>query len=394
VGEPETTGTHSLTVDAPTAGVASWSWDALRYRGSGWWLDAALPRSPLGLVVAAIALPVAWFAIGFAITGDRDAYLSTHDVTGQLWFFPIHVIAIRLVGGLWGAGLDPALAGLHLSDAARRRIRRGALGAGASLGAIAAAVFFIVRDAWFGLAPDATTGLIPFDDPAMWDMAALGRPVHMMMLGLWTVEWLLFGYLLWLQIWILAVWVRELRRTDFAPHLGKVLVGDGYRHAFSLFGMTTTVSLVFAIANLGFIAYTGELIPREVVEIGGVVDFLREMSDLLSTSLLFVLILAAVFVFVRVLRGALTRAVNAQFAAAGDAALDLLSTPAPAATGDTARDVEALRVRVDAQAGLLRAVAYQREVDVVGGRTMLAIVAKALVPLATSALKLKKLFGL
>jgi len=33
-----------------------WSWEALRYRGSGWWLDRALPRSPLGVVIVALAL--------------------------------------------------------------------------------------------------------------------------------------------------------------------------------------------------------------------------------------------------------------------------------------------------------------------------------------------------
>ncbi len=370
-----------------------WSWEALRYRGSGWWLDAALPKSPLGLLVVACAFPIAWFAAGYGLTSDREAYLGTHDVTGQLWFFPLHVISLRIVGGLWASGLRPSLEGLALDAGAQERIRRGALGTWASVGAIAACTFFIVRDCWFGLTPDAASGLIPFDDPEMWDMAALGRPVHLLMLGLWCVEWLMFGYLLWLQIWILFKWVREIRNTQYGDRLGDVLVGDGYRHAFTLFGKTTTVSLVFALGNLGFIAFTGELIPREVVEIAGVGDFLREMSDLLSTSLLFVLTLAAAFAFVKVLRGSLTKAVNERFAAAGDAALAELASPLEE-TGDPATDVAQLRARANAQAGLLRAVVFQREVDEVGTRTMAAMVAKALVPLATTALKMRKMLGL
>jgi hypothetical protein len=356
------------------------AWESLRYRGSGWWLDAMLPHSPVLLVAAAFALPIAWFAVGYTLADDPDAFLATPDCTGQLWFFPLHVIALRLTGSLWATRLDPALAGLAMPEGSQRTIRRGTLGTWASVGALVACLFFIVRDAWFGFAPDPASGLIPFDDPEMWDMAALGRSVHVAMLALWCVEWLLFGYLLWLQIWILVAWTQQLRKLDYRDRLADVLVGDGYRHAFELFGKTTTIALVFALGNLGFIAYTGELIPREVVEIDGAGDFLREMSDLLSTTLLFVLALVAAFVFVRVLRGALTRAVNARFAEAGELALRELARPLEA-TGDVGTDVEALRARANAQAGLLRAVVFQREVDTIGHRTMAAI-------------KLRKVLGL
>jgi hypothetical protein len=214
-----------------------------------------------------------------------------------------------------------------------------------------------------------------------------------MMLGLWILEWLLFGYLLWVQIWILVRWIRELRRTDLRPHLATILLGDGYRPAFALFSDTTTISLVFALGNLGFIAYTGELLPREVVEIAGVGDFLREMSDLLSTTLLFVLALVAAGVFVRTLRKRLTRAVDSEYTAMGDRALERLGEPL-VATGDPALDIEQLRGHANAQADLIRAFMFQREVDTIGGKTMLSMVAKALVPLATTALKMRKLVGL
>jgi hypothetical protein len=365
----------------------------LRYRGSGWWLDAMLPRSAVGLTAAAFGVPVAWFVVGFVIAGDREAFVGTHDITGQLWFFPLHVVCVRLVGNLWADGVEPACAGLGFDVVATRRIQRGALGAWANLGALVASAAFIARDTLYGLTPDPTTGLIPFDDPARWDMAALGRSVHLLMLGLWWLEWLLFGYLLWLQLWILTAWLRELRRIDFVPRLEHVLVGDGYRHVFGLFSQTTTVSLVFALGNLAFIAYTGELIPREVVAIDGAGDFLREMSDLTSTALLFVVTLLAVLGFVRVLRGRLTRAVAQQFAAAGDRALLDLATPVEP-TGDAARDVARLCERANAQADLVRAVVFQREVDSVGNRTILAMIAKAFVPLATTALKLRKVLGL
>ncbi len=368
-----------------------WTLDALRYRGSGWWLDAALPRSPLGLIAAAVVLPLAWFAGGYALAHDRGAFLATHDCTCQLWFFPLHLLCVRIVGGLWAGGLGAALHGLALDHAARQRIRRGALGTWANVGGLVACAYFVFRDISFGLTP-GPSGLIPFDDPDLWGFAALGRPVHVMMLVLWCVEWVLFGYLLWLQVWTLVAWIRELRRTDFRKHLGDVLVGDGYRHAFTLFGKTATVCLVFAVGNGAFIYFTGELIPRESVVIASVSDFLRQMSDLLSTTLLFVLILAAIYLFATTLKKRMTRAVNEEFAAAGDVALADMAQPL-ALSGDPAADVERLRARVEAQSGLLRAAIFQREVDALGTRTILSIVVKSLVPLVTAALKIKKLFG-
>ncbi|MBA2541524.1 MAG: hypothetical protein H0V17_17915 [Deltaproteobacteria bacterium] len=351
-----------------------------------------MPRSPLGLVIVAFAIPIAWFAVGYAVAADTEAFLDTPDVTGQLWFFPLHCAALRVVGTLWASRLEPSLEGLALDDRARIRIRRGALGHYASIGALVACTFFIVRDSWFGLVP-GESGLIPFDDPEMWDMAELGRPVHLMMLGLWCLEWLMFGYLLWLQIWILIAWTQAMRKADLADRLDVVLVEGGYKRAFSLFGRTTTVSLVFALGNLGFIAFTGELIPREAVEIESISDFLSEMSDLLSTSMLFLLTLIAAFAFVGVLRGALKRAVSARFTAAGRGTLTALAEPLTASS-DLATDVERLRVRSNAQAEVLRAVIYQREVEGAGGKAMVSMVAKALIPLVTTAIKLRKVLGI
>ena len=364
-------------------------WSALGYGGSGWWLDAALPRSPLGLLLVAFGIPLAWAALGYNLAADRAAYLATHDITCQLWFFPLHVICVRLLGRMWAQGLAPALDGLALDPAAQRRITLGTFGRWASLGALAACLFFIVRDTWFGLVPDAS-GVIPFDDPKMWDMAALGRPVHVLLLGMWHLEWLLFGYLLWLQIWILYAWTRALRRVDLRDHLDRVLTGGGYRAAFTLLGRTASVSLVFALGNLAFIAATGELIPRDVVHIASVGDFLREMSDLLSTTLLFLLILASVITSTVLLRKAMTRAVHDVFRRAGADALDDLARPL-AGTGDATRDMMRVMDRLRAMAGMTRAIVFQREVESVGGSTVGLVVVKAAVPLLSAILKLAKM---
>jgi len=258
-----------------------------------------------------------------------------------------------------------------------------------NVGALAACAFFVVRDTVFGLRPNAT-GLIPFDDPEMWDFASLGRPVHLMMLGLWHAEWWMFGYLLWLQIACLFGLSMALHRTDFSPHLARVLAENAYRDLFQLIGRSATICLVFAIANLLFIQVTGELLPRESVDIDGVWSFLTEMSDLLSTTLLFVLLLGGFIVCLAALRRSLTRAVAALFAESSDRALAELAQPLEA-TGNVDADLGRLRDRVEAQAGIIRAVAFQREVDQLGGKTLTLVAVKAAVPLITAVLTLLRM---
>jgi hypothetical protein len=396
---------HTLTAEAP-ASRSPWaqilSWDSLRYQKSGWWVDAVLPHEPVALLVFAFALPLLWAGVGYAITPDRASYLDTHDVTYQIPFFALHVLALRVTASLWGRGLSPALDGLGVDAADQAKVKKGFFGPLPNLGALACGAYFIYRDTFMGLWPKLaptigddgalTVGRNAFDDPDMWDFGSLGRPVHGMMLGLWHLEWLIFGYLLWTQVWSLFSIARAFKRTDFRPHLSKILVEDLYRPFFTLLGRASTVLMVFALGNLAFIHETGELFPRDSVTVGSVDEFLLEMSDLLSTTLMFVFVLVGIYVLMKQLRTGLTRAVNALFAEAGDHALVQLAEPL-VLSGDAAADLPKVHARVEAQAGVIRAIAFQREVDTLGGRTLLGIVFKAIIPLATAGFRILKMKG-
>lgn len=358
---------------------ASWtrlvSLQSLRYQGSGWWIDRILPHSAGGLVAAAILLPAVWFAIGLAVTDDRSAYIDTPDVKHQMWFLALHVIVVRMMASLWSRGLVPSLRALHLDDAAVTKVRTGALGTWANVGAVLAGAFFIIRDTYMAF-HDGPSGMNAFDDPEMWGFAALGHQVRTLMLILWHLEWVMFGYLLALQLWTLYSVARAFGRTDFRPHLDTILIHDEYRNFFTLMNKTATLSLLFALGNLGFISLTGELFPREVVQIEGVGDVLEQMSDLLSIGLLFLVIVVAMFAYLITLRRALTRAVNATYAEAGDAALELLAKPMPE-SGDDRADAVEMRQRINALAAVVRAVTFQREIDTIGGKLVRTVLAKA-----------------
>ena len=378
---------HALTQEAAPS-RAAWtrlvSWDSLRSHGSGWWIDRAMPRAPGPFLAAALLVPVAWFAIGLALTDDRAAYVATPDVKYQLWFLALHLITMRVMSSLWRRGLAPALDGLGIAAGERRRVEAAALGRWANAGALAAAAYFIARDTYMAIHP-GPSGLNAFDDPDMWNFGALGHGVRTMMLVAWHLEWVIFGYLLWLQLSTMVTLGRAMRRTDFEPRLGRLLVHDEYRAFFTLLSKTATLSMVFALGNLLFVYLTGELFPRDVVTIDGAGDFLKQMSDVLSISALFVVIVAGMFVHLISLRRALTRAVNARFGAAGDAALELLAEPLEL-SGDPAADVDRLRAYVEAHNAIARAGMFQREIDQLGGRAMKTVIAKA-VPVLTAAAK-------
>lgn len=384
---------HTITMQAAES-TASWAQkmrlENLRYQKTGWWIDWLLPHGPIAFLVVAIALPFALWGLGLALAPDPHVYLATHDMIAQAPFLTVHFVCLRVCGSLFARGLDPSLRGLGIDDDERRRVARGLFGAGANVGALACAAFFVIRDTVMGTVADSSTGLTAFTDPARWDFAALGHRVNLLQLAMWNFEWLVFGFLLWVQIWILVGVNRAVRHTRFEPHLARILVKDEYRDFFSLVGRNASVCLVFALANLVYIHYTGELFPRASVHITGVWSFVTEMSDLLSTGILFAILVLSFWWQVAHIRRALTVAVNRIFAEAGDAALEEMETPLHL---DGRPDVDLARVkeRLDASSGLLRAVVFQREVDALGTHSLNLMFLKAVVPLGTVVVRVFKM---
>jgi hypothetical protein len=385
--------THAIVVEAQ-ASTAPWvkilSLDALRYQKTGWWIDWAMPHDPRLFLAFALLFPTALFAAGVGLAPDRDAYLAAHDVSGQPLFLAVHFICLRMIGTLFARGARPSLGGLGVDDKTFAGYRLGVAGVLPNVGAIAAAAYWIQRDVRVALTVDEETGLTAFDDPDQWDMAALGHPLQYVLLGVWILEWLIFGYILWLQIWSIIGFGSSLRRTAIGPHLHRILVHDEYRDFFALIARNASICAAFAVANLGFIAFTGELMPKPTRVVETATDFLEEMSDLTSVAVLFVVIVAGYISFVFLIRRALTQAINDHFAAAGDNMLEASEGPLELG-GATSEDMEKLKIRLYASVALLRAMAFQREVDALGSRGLNTLMLKALPALGTVGIRVYKL---
>ena len=387
---PTAARTHAIVVEA-AASTAAWTrifgLESFRYAKSGWWIDALMPHDPRAFLLFAVLAPVALWGIGYAFAPDAAVYLAAPDIQSQMPFLTAHLLALRMLGGLVARGTGPALGGLGVTAQDVQRFRRGVVGWVPNVAAPVAAAFWLIRDTTVGLVP-GPNGLTAFDDPEQWDLAGLGGPHQHVLLGIWLFEWTIFGVILWVQLWNMFALTRTIRRTDFEPHLDRIMVHDEYRDFFALIARNATICAGFAIANLGFIAYTGELVPKPTRSVTNVSEFLEEMSDLTSVGLLFIVILAGYVGYVFLIRRALTRAIDRAFAPTGDRVLEASQAPLALSGDASAGDLEALRQRLDGALVLLKAIAFQREVDALGGRGLTILMAKALPVLGTIGLRL------
>lgn len=118
--------------------------------------------------------------------------------------------------------------------------RRGALGTWANVGGLVACAYFVFRDISFGLTP-GPSGLIPFDRSGSVGLRG-ARPA-----GARVDARLVVHRVGAVRVPVVAAGVdarrveprAAARRLPRAPR--RVLVGDGYRHPFTLFGKTATV---------------------------------------------------------------------------------------------------------------------------------------------------------
>ncbi|MFO0549325.1 MAG: hypothetical protein U0271_13110 [Polyangiaceae bacterium] len=385
--------THAIVMEAAES-KAPWAklfrLESLRYQQSGWWIDWLLPHEPRLFLAFSLIVPAALWGLGFGLAPDRSAYLTAPDVTSQPLFLPFHFFAVRAVATLFKRGLDSSLIGIGISEELRRSTAKKLFGWLPNVFSIVCAAYWIQRDARVALVA-GPNGLTAFDDPDQWALAGLGHPLQRALLAIWILEWIIFGFVLWVQIWSMAGLALAIRKTDFKPHLHRILVHDEYRDFFALISRNATICSIFAIANLAFVAYTGELLPKPTRKVTNPFEFMEEMSDLTSVFILFFIIVAGFVAYISLIRKALTGAVNDAFAAAGDETLEESATPLEVTGSPSADELKCVISRLNASQALLRAIVFQREVDSLGSRGLNALLMKALPAFGTVTLRVYRL---
>ena len=128
--------------------------------------------------------------------------------------------------------------------------------------------------------------------------------------------------------------------------------------------------------------------PRDAAPVTDVASFVTQMSDLLSTGVLFAALIVWVIGCKVEVRGELTMAVNRLFAEAADKALRETARPLEMQGPWSAELCGRLQRRLHSLSDLTRAIAFQREVDAVGIRWTSRLMLKIAIPAGTFLVRL------
>lgn len=181
-----------------------------------------------------------WFAAA-------EGFLRSREWQMQPLLLFVHLLCLRLFKGIYGRHFDRAF---QFIDVPREKIEaasRWFFGFRVNLGALAIAAPFI-----------AYRAVVYFpSERLLADYGLAGRGGEAgLLLALWSIEWLMFGYYVWLIVAGALVIHAILRKHDFRDSVDLVLADRQYRPLFNVTTRATTLVVFFGLLHAGYIAYT------------------------------------------------------------------------------------------------------------------------------------------
>ncbi|MCC6464638.1 MAG: hypothetical protein IT463_04785 [Planctomycetes bacterium] len=354
--------------------------DAANFRQvrNGWWLDRLLPGKVVPYFAAAVAVCTAAWLIGLAL---RVVALGTDNLTrvftqffwDRQWqmqplLLLVHFICLRLFKGIYSRNFDRAFRHLDVKPSELDGYRNWFLGARVNLLAVPLALPFIVYDALvFFRAPDFYARVFGAGSPLAALDAATRTGEAWFLLGLWTFEWLMFGYYCYLMIAGAMVVRRILRRHDFVDSVDLVLTERQFRPLFNVTAQAGSLIFFFAIIHAAYMFYT------------------RSAGSDIAGLVLLVVLLGAAFAItwsaVRTeLRGnvqAAVEALEASYRAAREKLRTMHDVPG------IEDDIQRMQVQLKMQLALQQLDYLQNKYESLGRREMLSIMFKMLAPVGS-----------
>lgn len=345
---------------------------------NGWWLDRLLPGKVVPYFAAAVAVCTATWLIGLglrvAALGDAPfsrvfaQFFWDRQWQMQPLLLLVHFICLRLFKGIYSRNFDRAFRHLNVKPEQLDGYRNWFLGVRVNLLALPLALPFVAYDALvFFRAPDFYARVFGAASPlAALDPAARTGEAGFL-LGLWTFEWLMFGYYCYLMIAGAAVVRRILRRHDFVDSVDLVLTERQFRPLFNVTAQAGSLIFFFAIIHAAYMFYT------------------RSAGSDIAGLILLVLLLSAAFAITwsavrNELRGNVQAAVEA-LEASYRAAREKLGTMRDVPGIED--DIQRMQVQLKMQLALQQLDYLQNKYESLGRREMLSIAFKMLAPVGS-----------
>jgi hypothetical protein len=322
-------------------------------------LDRVLPARTGPFLATVVAMGALVWAAGWLLAGERQAFLKSREWWVQPLYLAVHLVLLRMFVSAYSGNF---LAGCKAMDTDRadveRRLRR-VLGVYSVAGALLLTVPLVAMDvAYLRGAEYLGAGL------ALGAGHVLGA-ADWLMVGVWTVEWVINTYVWLVIVGALALTFQVLRRNVFRDPIERVLRERQYRPFLLMSAQGASLTLVFAVATVAYI----------VVAEGGASDTI----GLWVTGGLVMLGFVPPWLTLKARLGRVVEAEAARLGTSLDESTAALGTGArkPAAsTGD-------LGARLDLVLDLVRIDHLRRLHEELGKSEAQSLVLKLLVPAAT-----------
>jgi hypothetical protein len=233
-----------------------------------WWLDRAMPSGAMRYFVAAFLIcTVVWLiALGIRLveagTGNfwADVWLFIKSKQWQLQplLLFVHFVCLRLFKGIYGRGFDKAFTHLDVLPDELEGFKRWFLGSRVNLFAIAIAAPFIIWDfVFFATGEKFYETIYGAESEYLLLIDEGSRTIEAwFMLGVWTFEWLMYGYYCYLMISGALVVRSILKRHDFVDPVDLVLTERQFRPMFNVIAQAGSLVFFFGLIHLAYMLYT------------------------------------------------------------------------------------------------------------------------------------------
>jgi hypothetical protein len=235
---------------------------------NSWWLDRMFPGSVLRYLFAAgLVCTVVWI-VGLVI---RLIETQPESITEGIWAFIadkhwqlqplllfVHFVCLRLFKGIYGRNFDRAFRHLDVRTDEFEGYKRWFLGQRVNFFALAVAAPFVIWDfVFFATGEQFYETIYGAGAAYLTQIDTTTRTAEAWLLfGIWTFEWMMFGYYCVLMLTGSIVIRGILKRHDFVDSVDLVLTERQYRPMFNVIAQAGSLVFFYGLIHLVYMLYT------------------------------------------------------------------------------------------------------------------------------------------
>lgn len=235
---------------------------------NSWWLDRLFPNTVLRYLFAAAIVCTGVWLIGLVI---RLVETQPENIAAGIWAFVtdkhwqlqplllfVHFVCLRLFKGIYGRNFDRAFRYLDIRPDELEGYKRWFFGRRVNFFALAVAAPFVIWDlVFFATGQPFYETIYGVGAPYL---AEIDTDTHTaeawLLFGIWTFEWIMFGYYCVLMLTGALVVRRILKQHDFVDSVDLVLAERQYRPMFNVIAQAGSLVFFYGLIHLGYMLYT------------------------------------------------------------------------------------------------------------------------------------------